>query len=104
MGKFDNNDKIIEIEDENGNIIRAKIENRFDYNGQTYFIAKDVDKEEGYLFKLIQTPQGNKLIRVHEKEEFNRLSSILTVFVKQLEEDMEEQKHSKSIDSSVLFV
>ena len=104
MHKLDNNDKIIEIEDENGNIFRAKIENRFEYNGQTYFIAKDVDKEEDYLFKLIQTPQGNKLISVHEKEEFNRLSSILTVFVKQLEEDMEEQKRSKRIDSSVLFV
>lgn len=103
MHELDNNDKIIEIEGENGNIIRAIIDNRFDYNGQTYFIAKDVDKEESYLFKLIQAPQGNKLISVREKEEFNRLSSILTVFVKQLEEDMEEQKHSKRIDSSILF-
>lgn len=104
MHELDNNEKIIEIEDEKGNVIRAIIDNRFDYNGQTYYIAKNVDKEEGYLFKLIQTPQGNKLISVREKEEFNRLSSILTVFVKQLEEDMEEQKRSKRIDSSALFV
>ena len=73
-----NNPMIIELEDDNGQKVKAEIVGTFDDNGKSYAIVNDLDNEDNsYLFEVQSTDEGDLLVSVNDEKEFERLCEVI---------------------------
>jgi len=73
-----NNPMIIELEDDNGQKVKAEIVGTFDDSGKSYAIVNDLDNEDNsYLFEVQSTDQGDMLVSVDDEKEFERLCEVI---------------------------
>ena len=77
-----NNPLIIELEDENGEKVKAQIVGTFDDNGKSYAIVDDLDDvNNSYLFEVQTTDNGDMLVSVDDEKEFERLCKVVDKLV-----------------------
>lgn len=61
---------VIDLEDENGNVITCPIVDEFEYENKSYYLAQNPEEDSVYLFRL----DGEELV-VPDEEEFDRVSA-----------------------------
>ncbi|AQR97044.1 DUF1292 domain-containing protein [Clostridium saccharoperbutylacetonicum] len=61
---------VIDLEDENGNVITCPVVDEFEYEGNMYYLAQNPNEDSVYLFRL----DGEALV-VPDEEEFDKVSA-----------------------------
>ncbi len=61
---------VVDLEDENGNVITCPIIDEFQYEDNQYYLVQNPNEDSVYLFKLV----GEELI-VPEENEFEKVSA-----------------------------
>ncbi|MFT8348002.1 DUF1292 domain-containing protein [Clostridium saccharoperbutylacetonicum] len=61
---------VIDLEDENGNVITCPVVDEFEYEENMYYLAQNPDEDSVYLFRL----DGEALV-VPDEEEFDKVSA-----------------------------
>jgi hypothetical protein len=61
---------VIDLEDENGNVVTCPIIDEFEYEDNVYYLAQNTEEDSVYLFRLDE----DELV-VPDEEEFDRVSA-----------------------------
>ena len=61
---------VIDLEDENGNVVTCPIIDEFEYEDNVYYLAQNPEEDSVYLFRL----EEDELV-VPDEEEFDRVSA-----------------------------
>lgn len=69
-GCHDEENFVIDLEDENGNVVTCPIIDEFEYEDKVYYLAQNPAEDSVYLFRL----DGEELV-VPDEEEFDRVSA-----------------------------
>lgn len=69
-GCNDEENFVIDLEDENGNVVTCPIIDEFEYEGKAYYLAQNPEEDSVYLFRLDE----DELV-VPDEEEFDRVSA-----------------------------
>ena len=73
-----NNPMIFELEDENGEKVKAQIVGSFDDNGKSYAVVNDLDQtDNSYIFEVKTTDEGDMLVSIDDEKEFDRLCKVV---------------------------
>ena len=70
MAELNENEELIELEDEDGNLLTYRLLQELEWNGVTYAVLEDTEDEEGFvsIFRVTEDDEGVSYDSVEDED------------------------------------